>query len=330
VLNNLFENVGLGRSGQLGYGIAASNNSQVVAESNFFLDTRWPMFADRTTADFTTVYGPNLESPTGNKPCFGIKPLNNAYDDAGLTQSLVGKVNAAMLNPGSMSIKFDSLTLPTFTFNPSDSYNYSASLLAATVVRTLIPFYAGADIISFSGSSCAALPVTVLDFYGQSKKEKNELYWKVVEQTNIKSYVVERSANGNDFVKIGNLLATANAHYHFTDAAPSQGKNWYRLKIFEKDGTSGYSKTIFLQSEKKVGIQVLPNPAHEIVQVLHPVVTAAASISICNLLGHKLLVQQVLQGNNKTGLNIGALPAGSYWVVFECGGARITARLTKW
>ena len=124
VLNNMYEDVGLGREGELGYGVGASNNSQVVVEGNFFLDTRWPMLADRSVADFTAVYGPDLTSPNSNTPCFGLRSTNNAYDDSGLTQTLVGKVKAEMLNPSGLSIKYDEFTSPNFVFNPSNDYNY--------------------------------------------------------------------------------------------------------------------------------------------------------------------------------------------------------------
>lgn len=148
VLNNLYENVGLGRTGHLGYGIGASNSSQVWAEGNFFLDTRWPMLADRSTTNFAAVYGANLASPNSNIECYGLKSVNNAYDDSGLTQSLVGTVAPSMLNPSNMSIKFDSLITPNFTFNPANYYSYTP--LPALVVRDLIPLYAGADVLDWT------------------------------------------------------------------------------------------------------------------------------------------------------------------------------------
>jgi pectate lyase len=164
VLNNLYENVGLGRTGGLGYGIGASNNSQVWAEGNFFLDTRWPMTADRSIADFAAVYGANLVSPNSNIQCYGLKSVNNEYDDSGLTQSLVGKVAPAMLNPSGLSIKFDELTTPNFTYKPMNDYNYTADLLPASAVRTLIPIYAGADKINWN-IGCTT-PVGVADNEG--------------------------------------------------------------------------------------------------------------------------------------------------------------------
>jgi len=65
------------------------------------------------------------------------------------------------------------------------------------------------------------------------------------------------------------------------------------------------------------------------VQVIHPVGKTAASISVSNLQGTKVMVQQVMPGSNKTELNIGQLPAGSYWVVYQSNGLRMTTRITR-
>lgn len=140
VLNNLSENVTL-------YGIAASNLSQVFAEGNFYLNTRWPMYADRSTADFKLVYGNNSDngftSKTGNKVAKGLKILNNAYDDSGLP-IITSQINPDRLNPGGRSVKFDE-------FNPEEVFTppYTYEAFPASVVRTIVPMFAGAGKVNF-------------------------------------------------------------------------------------------------------------------------------------------------------------------------------------
>lgn len=140
VLNNLTEKVSL-------YGIAASNQSQVFAEGNFYKDTRWPMYADRTTTDFKAVYGNNSDngftSKTGNKEAKGLKILNNEYDDSGLPV-ITSQINADRLNPGGRSVKFDEFN-PQNVFTPP--YTYEA--FPASVVKTIVPLFAGAGVVDF-------------------------------------------------------------------------------------------------------------------------------------------------------------------------------------
>ena len=142
VLNNLNENVQL-------YGIAAAKDARVVAEGNFYLNTRWPMYADRTVADFRAVYGNNTDnvftSKTGNLPCVYLKQFNNDYDDSGLPV-ITAQINPAMLNPGGRSVKFDQLN-PELAFDPKSYYNYTP--FAPLEVRTIVPMFAGADKVDF-------------------------------------------------------------------------------------------------------------------------------------------------------------------------------------
>ncbi len=142
VLNNLCEKIGL-------YGIASAKEARVVAEGNFYLNTRWPMYADRALADFRSVYGTNTDnvftSKTGNLPCIYLKQFNNEYDDSGLPV-ITAQINSAMLNPGGRSIKFDELN-PGAAFDPHSYYTYTA--FAPSVVRAVVPMFAGAGRVDF-------------------------------------------------------------------------------------------------------------------------------------------------------------------------------------
>ncbi len=146
VLNNLMEGLTL-------YGIAASNQSQVYVENNFYLNTRWPMYADRSSTDFKDVYGNNTDgvftSKTGNYACTALKAVGNAYDDSGLPV-ITAQISPAMLNPGGRSVKFDEHNAENI-FNPASYYSYTA--YDASVVRTLIPLFAGAQVVDFFGEA---------------------------------------------------------------------------------------------------------------------------------------------------------------------------------
>ena len=142
VLNNLVEGITL-------YGIAASNQSQVYAENNFYLNTRWPMYADRSEPDFQAIYGVNTDntftSKTGNYPCTALKQVGNAYDDLALPV-ITAQINPAMLNPGGRSVKFDEFNAGGI-FEPSSYYSYTP--MPAEAAEEIVPLYAGADVVDF-------------------------------------------------------------------------------------------------------------------------------------------------------------------------------------
>jgi pectate lyase len=140
VLNCYYENVKT-------YGIAAANSAHVVAEGNFFKNTRFPMYADRSTSEFATVFGP-LESYTGNYPATTLKQFSNAYDDSGLPVLTSAFVSLSALNDGNRSIRFDSYH-PELAFDPTTYYSYTT--MDASTLADIVPTYAGADAVDFFG-----------------------------------------------------------------------------------------------------------------------------------------------------------------------------------
>jgi hypothetical protein len=95
----------------------------------------------------------------------------------------------------------------------------------------------------------APLPVVLTSFTGQASAAGNLLRWTTASETNSDYFEVERSTNGQDFVKIGQQAAagtTVAAHsYLFTDAAAT-ATSYYRLRQVDFDGTSTYSPVVTL------------------------------------------------------------------------------------
>lgn len=221
VLNNLMEGLSL-------YGIAASNLSQVHAENNFYLNTRWPMYADRTTTDFRAVYGNNTDnvftSKTGNREASGLKAVGNEYDDSGLPV-ITAQINPDMLNPSGRSVKFDQLN-PESVFNPASYYAYTA--YPASVVRTIIPIYAGAQKVNFfqdeSGGEGAVVVNGTLNPFEQTLGSASAVQTYTVSATDI----------------LGNLTITPPAGF---EVSANNGAIWFTstnpLTIASVDGAVG-------------------------------------------------------------------------------------------
>jgi pectate lyase len=336
VLNNMYENVGRGRAstgGLFGYGIGASNNSQVWAEGNFFLDTRWPMSADRSTTDFATVYGP-LMSQNSNIACYGLKSVNNDYDDSGLTLPITGQVKPEMINPSGMSIKFDELTSPNFTYVPSSDYNYTADLLPAAAVKILIPLNAGADKMNW-GVSCATIPLGLVDF--SVKKVNNEavLTWKTVNEQEVSHFDVERSNDGKAFYSVGKVKPNntlAQSIYNLTDKGPLSIIQYYRLKMVDLDGKVTFSKILSLSnSDKGVNkLSVYPSIVSDNLTV-ETTLNEAATLKIVDVLGKVVLSKTIAASNSISTdvLPISVLPIGFYTVVIENKEIRLTEKFIK-
>lgn len=326
VLNNLEEQVGL-------YGIAASNNSSVYAEGNFFLNTRWPMYADRTSADFKAIYGNNSDdaftSKTGNKPAMGLKQLNNEYDDSGLPV-ITSQINPLMLNPGGRSIKFDELN-PEGIFTPSNYYQYDA--LPASVVRILVPIYAGADKIDWFPES---LPLEIVSFKAKATDhliKKVELNWTTVNEVNTEKFIIERrTAEEVHFQSIGSLSSknVAGEHqYNFIDEDVSSGIFYYRLKQIDKDGKFEYSKIVTTEIKQTFALNVYPNPVSETLNVIHNVSGKSASVKVLGLEGKLFITANIKAGTNLTVIDVSKLHSGTYLVMSEIDGKKSILKFIK-
>ncbi|MDQ8004394.1 MAG: DUF5018 domain-containing protein [Pedobacter sp.] len=327
VLNCLSEEIKL-------YGIAAAIGANVFAENNFYLNTRWPMYADRTVADFRAVFGNNTDngitSKTGNKPAFGLKQVGNEYDDSGLPV-ITSQINPAMLNPGGRSVKFDELNAEN-VFNPSTYYSYTA--LPASVVRVLVPIYAGADKIDWFPE---ALPLDLLAFdakkSGTATNPTVAVTWKTTNEVNTGKFEVLRRTDNTVFEVVNTQLSknTAGVHdYSFVDQSPVAGKSYYQLKQYDKDGqyTTSDVKIVTI-AELAASFEAYPNPTDGLVTVKHAVLAADAEISVSDVQGKRQLLVKAKKGESSTKVNLSSLSTGMYIVTLTSEGKKQTLKVIK-
>jgi hypothetical protein len=89
--------------------------------------------------------------------------------------------------------------------------------------------------------------------------------WTVSNQTNLREYRVERSADGRNFSAIGSVAArntaAASINYQFDDARALSGWNYYRIQCVDNDGRFKYTTVVKVMMGKAAGsITVFPNP----------------------------------------------------------------------
>jgi hypothetical protein len=104
-------------------------------------------------------------------------------------------------------------------------------------------------------TSPSPLPVVLTSFTGQASSTGNILRWTTASETSSDYFEVERSTNGEEFTKIGQLAAagttTATHSYLFTDAAAT-ATSYYRLRQVDFDGTASYSPVVTLAASPRV------------------------------------------------------------------------------
>ncbi|HEX8331268.1 MAG TPA: T9SS type A sorting domain-containing protein [Segetibacter sp.] len=104
-------------------------------------------------------------------------------------------------------------------------------------------------------------PVNFTNIKAAQKQTAIQVDWNVATETNTRSYEVEKSTNGQQFVKAVSVAATGNIAYNWLDVMPANGMNYYRVKGISGNGEVKYSGVARVNMNSvKTGVTVYPNP----------------------------------------------------------------------
>lgn len=188
--------------------------------------------------------------------------------------------------------------------------------LAQFIPSSSSPILIFVDNIYFSSS--VALAVELTNFNAKSINKTNVLSWQTASEKDNKGFTVERSVNGTDYAAIGQVKGNGTTNtvrnYAFTDATPTTGVNYYRLRQADFNGKESLSKVVSVISGKN--FLVLKNT---LVQNLLDVTVGEETkgpLSIFNVSG-QLVYSAKVQGNQL--LDVSALTSGLYIVRTEAG-----------
>jgi len=158
----------------------------------------------------------------------------------------------------------------------------------------------------------------LVQFSGAITNNLPHLSWQTRNDASISYYAIERSVDGSQFNVIGTIPVTnktGNSHnYTFTDMAPRNGINYYRLKMDDTTAHFSYGPTISLQLANSTPLLVIyPNPVkYGFFLVDLPEATNASTFLLTDLSGRIMLKKVVPQGQSQVRIDIPGLPKGTY------------------
>lgn len=173
--------------------------------------------------------------------------------------------------------------------------------------------------VSIYQINCAGvLPITLGQFNGLLQGTNAVLQWQMTDISSLKHFELEYSTNASNFSK----LATINSNgytYQYTHSGIGNGNHYYRLKIYDKNGASRYSKTVLVQLGKAgtVITGLLQNPVRQSATVVVAASKAQlANIQITDASGRILMAaqKQLPAGQTQWQIETGKLPAGIYFL----------------
>jgi hypothetical protein len=185
------------------------------------------------------------------------------------------------------------------------------------------------DQIQFQANG--ALPVTLESLKAvKDGNSKARLEWKVGIEDNVKGYEIERSPNGVNFSKIGFVQAIGSRNYGFADQQILPGRNFYRLKTVDNDGTYKYSFIVSVNGTSETSVKVFPNPVKNNLFVQHADAGAQARLRIFGMDGRLVQFIRVPENAVQTNINVTSLKPGIYNLIYDdVSGQRQVSKFIK-
>lgn len=181
--------------------------------------------------------------------------------------------------------------------------------------------------------SASPLPVTLTGFTVTRQENSALVKWNVEHEVNIDRYEIQRGTSADNLVTVGSVaMANSGAltgQYSFTDGAPIAGRNYYRLKIVDREGTGTYSIVVpvdFPRTSPAV-IRLYPNPA---VDRVHIVLSeaVAASVLVINTQG-QVVRTAISAASGTVDIPVSDLSKGLYFIEVDTDRGRYIQKVIK-
>lgn len=132
------------------------------------------------------------------------------------------------------------------------------------------------------------LPVKLISFEVNKENTLANLTWSTSEETNSERFDIEHSINGKEWRFVGTLAANGDTRmkntYRFSHDKPSQGENYYRLKMVDRDFTFAYGP-IRSVGFAEMTLEIYPNPVAEVLTVSSKHWSEIANVQLINTNG---------------------------------------------
>jgi trimeric autotransporter adhesin len=175
--------------------------------------------------------------------------------------------------------------------------------------------------ITLTVSTCGPpLSVNIISFNGQLVNSKAQLSWSTSQENGPVRFIVERSADGRNFVTAGEVAGynngSAGNRYSFTDPIQLTDAKWYRVIMITNSGLKKYSSAIQLKgSLLNFELSNVNNPFTNNLNLAVTVAKSAdVSIELSDMSGRTALStkKMIYAGTNSILLDTQSLPAGVY------------------
>ena len=250
----------------------------------------------------------------------GLNLYCAAYNDSGFAHA--SPSDHFLADPG------QSATTQSYSFNIASGKSFTIvvnEVNSGTLAGTPYTLSVSLSNCSSSGSFTSAISLIA----DEDKNNQVPVQWKVTNEPDVNRYEIERSTDGNNFSMIASMPSSAGSGeektYSQTDALPSTGNNYYRVKQINKDGSTVYSNMVMVKIDYTGDAAISPNPASGFINVYAK--TNMKQILLMSPGGR--LLQRVNPNSTTYRMDISHFAAGEYFVRIETATGVINQKFIK-
>jgi FG-GAP-like repeat/IPT/TIG domain len=227
---------------------------------------------------------------------------------------------------GATGVSFGGVPALTFSVNTDSQIVAVVGNGATGVVTVASPTSSGSlSGFTFDAADSTSTPAgfQLLQFVGALVNNKPLLQWTTINDAGVAYYAVERSIDSLQFTDIGTVASDStgniNYTYNFTDSAPRDGINYYRLKIQDTTAAFSYSATVAVQPLSTT-MPVYPNPVkYGFFLVDLPDISKTSQFRLSDLNGRVIQTLSVPAGVAQQRINVPGLIPGTYSLLWTNG-----------
>jgi hypothetical protein len=189
-----------------------------------------------------------------------------------------------------------------------------------------------------ASSVCSVLPVTLTSFTANSEQDGSvAINWVTENESNINTYVLERSGDGTKWETIKTIQAagsssTGSQRYGTKDPSPVRPVSYYRLRQVDVSSAFTYSRTAVVKAGYGTGdlsrFIVSPNPAGQYVNIIfsQALQQQQVQVELMNNLGMRIPVQPSFNGSS-INVPMPGVPKGMYFLNVYINGYKYSRKL---
>lgn len=185
-----------------------------------------------------------------------------------------------------------------------------------TITNPEINFTMGGSTNYKAFFEAGALPVVLKSFAAKRELDKVAINWETTTEINNDYFVVERSANAENWSPIitvkGALTTGATQSYRATDEQPLPATNYYRLKQVDLDQTTTYSRIIAVDMGNFSITSLWPNPVSDVLNVSIDQSFQQSEYEITDINGTIISGFKKMSAINAVKIPVGDLTVGTY------------------